>query len=296
VAHTYHVETRTRAGTSRVHEYTTEDELAPGAVLRLDGRFWLVGRAERPPDAARERFIATPARYRVRLRHPDGRQELGAFRRFRLDGPRLGHAFTTLEDGEPASWQVTEERLAVDEQDEAYLELLAERDFAEVEAVPDHELEHALARSQETLPETARATFERAEASGLALELAALEPGEAPDWEEAERYLEALVIEEIEDDLLELCGVDLRTSRDSWLDTVKERLRADLTSFRADIEGDHDEIEEWEFLDGRIFASVGNPDDEADSDSGHGWMCRLLDSGVLAAAGFARVRKAELVV
>jgi hypothetical protein len=296
VARTYHVETRTRTGTNRVHEYTTADALAPGAVLRLDGRFWLIERAEPAGEDAPEHLIATPARYRVRLRHPDGREELGAFRRFRLDGPRLGHAFTTIEDGEPLSWQVVDERLAHDDHGEAYLDLLAERDYAEVEALPDHELEHALARSQDTLPEAALATFDRAQAAGLALELAALEPGEVPDWEEAERYIDTLILEEIEDDLFELCGVDLRTRRETWLATVKERLRSDLERFRADVEGDHDQIEEWDFLDGRIFASVGSPDDEGDPDSGHGWMCRLLDSGALSAAGFARVRKAELVV
>ena len=60
----------------------------------------------------------------------------------------------------------------------------------------------------------------------------------------------------------------------------------------TDAEGD----EPNRVLDGRVFASVGSPDDEADPDAGHGWMCRLLDSSVLAAAGFARVRKAELLV
>jgi hypothetical protein len=57
---------------------------------------------------------------------------------------------------------------------------------------------------------------------------------------------------------------------------------------------DHDEIEEWEFRDGRVFASVGREEDEADPYSGHGWMCRLVDASALAAAGFERVRKAEL--
>ena len=296
MARTYLAETHTRAGTGRVHEYTTEDALAPGAVLRLDGRYWLVEHLEQAETDAPERLVAKPARYRVRLTHPDGREELGGFRRFRPDGPRLGHAFSTLEDGEPVSWQIADERLAFDEDGEPYLELLAERDFAEVEALPDHELEHALARSQEGLPEAAQATFQRALTAGLALELAALEPGEVPDWEEAERYIDALVLEEIEDDLFELCGVDMRTRRETWLATVKERLRSDLERFRADIEGDHDDIEEWDFLDGRIFASVGSPDDEADPDAGHGWMCRLLDSGALEAAGFARVRRAELDV
>src|SRR5207244_11764882 len=117
----------------------------------------------------------------------------------------------------------------------------------------------------------------------------------APDWAEAERYIDALVLEEIEDDLLELCGVRPdRDPRDTWLATVKERLRSDLERFRADVDGDHDEIEEWDFRRWRVLRSVGSLDDEADPDSGHGWMCRLVDSGALGAAGFERVREAEL--
>jgi hypothetical protein len=82
--------------------------------------------------------------------------------------------------------------------------------------------------------------------------------------------------------------------RETWLGTVKERLRSDLQRFRADIESDHDQIEEWDFRDGRIFASVGSVDDEANPDVGHGWLSRLVDSGVLTVAGFRRVRKTEL--
>jgi hypothetical protein len=289
---TYEVATVNRAGIRRAHEYTTEVELEPGSVLRLDGRFWLLHRVE---GGSAE---GAPARYRIRLRHADGREETGAFRRFRPDAPRLGHAFTTIEDGVPESWEIAGEQLTYDEQGEPYLDLRAERDFAEAaEEPPDHELEHALARSQETLPPEATATFERAQTMGLAVELVALEPGEPPDWEEAQRYLDALIFEEIEDDLFELCGVDTdRAPRESWLDTVKARLREDLSRFAADVVGDHVELEEWEFLDGRVFASVGTTEDEADPDKGHGWMCRLLDAGVLGAGGFTRVRKAELLV
>lgn len=75
---------------------------------------------------------------------------------------------------------------------------------------------------------------------------------------------------------------------------MKERLASDLERFQAHIEGDHDEIEEWSFRDGRIFASVGSTEDEADPDKGHGWMRRLVDAEALGAAGFERVRKAEL--
>jgi hypothetical protein len=268
-------------------------------VLRLDGRFWIVAEvgSESPHEEPGEHALAKPARYRIRTRHPDGREELGAFRRFGVDAHRLGHAFTTFEDGVPESWKIVDERVTTDEQGEPYVELVAERDFAEIEDLPDHELEHALARSSESLPASAADAFDRAAATGLAVELVALEPHEAPDWAEAERFLDALVIEEIEDDLLEQCGVDPdRAPRESWLGRVQERLREDLSRFRADIEGDHAQIEEWDYLDGRIFASSGTTEDEANPDSGHGWLCRLVDAGVLGAAGFSRVKKSEIVV
>ena len=296
------------AGVRRARQYMSEEPLEPGEVIRLDGRFWIVAEVGRGAviehlagaDAHHrvdDHALVRPARYRIRARHPDGREQLGAFRRLRPDSPRLGHAFTTFENGRPESWEIVDERLAHDDQGEPYLELVAERDFAEVEELPDHELEHALARSVESLPAQAAERFDRAAEAGLSVELVALEPGEAPDWVEAEHFLETLVLEEIEDDLLELCGVDPdRHPRETWLDRVKERLRADLARFRADVEGDHDQIEEWDYLDGRIFASVGSPEDEADPDSGHGWLCRLVDAGVLGAAGFSRVRKAEIVV
>ena len=163
---------------------------------------------------------------------------------------------------------------------------------------PDHELEHTLARrGDEELPEGAAATLARAAAEGLSVELVALEPGEEPAWDAAERFIDALVLVEVNDDLVVRCGVDTdRDPPDTWLDTIKERLRIDLQSFRADVEENRDEIEEWSFRDGRIFASVGSVDDESDPSSGHGWLCRLLDSGALGAAGFTRVRKAELTV
>jgi hypothetical protein len=240
--------------------------------------------------------LSGKARYRLTLRHPDGREEVGALRRSRPDAPGLGHSFSTFEDGRPVSWEVVDQRPARGDDGEPYVELIAERDFAELEELPNHELEHALARREdEELPEGADATLERAERMGLSLELVALDPGEEPDWDEAERYLDALILEEIEDDLLELCGVDPgRDPQARWLDRVKERLGSDLASFRADVEGDHDEIERWSFRGGWIFVSVGSEDDEADPNKGHGWMSRLFDSGALTTAGFERVRKAEL--
>jgi hypothetical protein len=288
----YEVVTSARTGKERVHAYTSEDALGPGDILRLQGRDRLVVSVEEgePPRA-----IAKPARYRLRLHHPDGREELGAFRRYRPDGPRLGHAFTTIEDGGTVSWEVVDEALAFDEEGEPFLDLVAERDYSELEELPNHELEHALARREAEVPDAALETIARAQTAGLAVELVALDPGEEPDWEAARSYVDALILDEIEDDLIELCGVDPdRDPRDGWLGQVKERLQSDLTNLRADIEGDHEEIEEWEFQDGRIFASVGSIDDESNPDSGHGWMARLVDVSALTAAGFARVRKADL--
>jgi hypothetical protein len=256
----------------------------------MDGRDWLV---ETVDDG---RAVAKPARYCIRLRHPDGREEIGALRRFRPGSPRLGHAFATVVGNVPVSWHVVEEQLAADEDGEPYLDLVAERDYAELDdQLPNHELEHALAARASELPEGAMATLNRAQEEGLAVELVALEPGEEPDWGAAAQYIDHLVLDMVEDDLLEQCGVDPRADpQETWLATVKERLRADLDSFRADVEGGHDEIEEWDYLDGRVFASVGSIDDESTPDSGHGWLCRLLDAGPLVAAGFSRVRKRQL--
>ena len=206
-ARRYVLVTRNRAGKERLHEYASERELVPGDVIVVEGRHWLVERVE-DGDGATLRAYARPALYRLRLRHPDGREEAGAFRRFRPDGPRLGHAFTTVEDGELVSWQVVEERLAHDENREPYLDLVATRDYGEFEALPDHELEHSLAVREWQVPAAATAVFSRAEQGGLSIELVALEAGEVPDWTAAEQFVGALVLEELEDDLIELCGVD----------------------------------------------------------------------------------------
>ena len=293
----YDVVVHHRTGQEHVRRYVSSARLQSGDVVRLEGgRFWLIESVEPDGEGVSGRARATAARYRLTLRHPDGREEVGALRRFRLDAPSLGHSFSTLEDGLPVTWGVVEQRTARDEEDQPYLELIAERDYAEVEELPSHELEHAIARrDDEELPEGAAATLDRAERMGLSLELVALDAGEEADWEEAERYLDALILDEIEDDLLVLCGVDPgRDPQAYWLDRVKERLSSDLASFRADLETDRDEIEQWSFRGGWIFVSVGSEDDEADPIKGHGWMVRLYDSGVLTAAGFERVRKAEL--
>ena len=278
-----------RSGRERMHPYTSEEPVRPGSLVHYEGRDWLVDGVDGT------RVLLKPARYRLLLRHPDGRVEAGVPRRYRSDAPRVGHAFSTVEDGAPVSWEVVDEQLARDEEGDPYLELTAERDFAERDdppTLPEHELEHAFAREEDA--SAAAATLARADEAGVYVELVALEPGAAPDWAEAQKFLDDLGLEEIHDDLLVRCGVDPgRDPQESWLGIVKERLQADLEQFRADIEGGHDEIEEWDFRDGRVFAAIGSYDDEANPESGHGWMTRLYDAGVLEAAGFTRVRKVD---
>lgn len=108
MAFAYSLVTRSRSGREHTRPYTSTDRLEVGSVVLLDGRYWLV---ERVDDAV---VRAWPARYRLVLRHFDGREEAGAFRRLRADAPTLGHQLTTLEDGEAVSWVVGEQRLARD--------------------------------------------------------------------------------------------------------------------------------------------------------------------------------------
>jgi hypothetical protein len=285
----YEIVTRDRSGRKHIGPYNSEDALKPGSVVLLRGRYWLVERIEQ------SRAHTQPARYKLTLRHPDGRQEPGAFRRFRPDAPTVGHQLTTLEDGAPISWTVTEQRLVHDDAGEPFLESIAERDYAETESLPDHQLEHALERESDDTS-AAAAMLTRATAPGSAIELVGLEGGQVPDWEEAVRYLDSLILEELEDDLLEQCGVNPRRDpQRTWLDKAKRRLRDDLESFRADIECNHDRVEEWDFHSGRIFAALGSFDDDANPVSSYGWMCRLVDAGVLQAAGFYRARKPLLL-
>jgi hypothetical protein len=292
----YEVVTISRDGFERVHEYSSEEGLDPGDVLLLKGRWWLIERIEPSPESRPAHAFAKPAVYRLTLRHPEGQEEVGAFRRYRPDGPRLGHLFTTVVEEQPVSWEVVDAQLRYDDDGAPYLELIAERTYDEAEGeLPDHELEHTLARQlADDPPDAAVAMLGRAAQAGLAVELASIDEGEEPDWAEAERFIDALIIEEIGEDLLEECGVDTSSPRESWLDAVKERLRSDLDEFRADVEGEHEQIEEWDFRGARIFASVGTVEDESDPASGHGWFCRLIDSDALGTAGFERVRKAEL--
>ena len=91
-------------------------------------------------------------------------------------------------------------------------------------------------------------------------------------------------------------GEERDDPQETWLDTVRQRLRIDLDSFRADIDDRHQEIEEWDFRGRRSFAAIGCFDDDSNPRSGFGWMCRLVDAGVLQAAAFRRFRKPLLLL
>jgi hypothetical protein len=274
-----------RAAREHTHRYTSGEPLVPGSVVLLGGRYWLVDQVNDPTVRVH------PARYRLTLCHPDGRKEAGAFRRYRSDAPTVGHQLATFENGGPISWAVVDQRLAHDDAGEPFLESIAERDYREAESLPDHQLEHTLDQDGDDTG-VASTILAGATEAGLAIELVGLDSGEAPDWDEATSYLESLILEELEDDLIEQCGVDTRhVPQEAWLALVKQRLRGDLSSLRADIEGPHDEIEEWDYHGGRIFAAVGKFDDDSNPLSGYGWLCRLVDASVLQAGGFYRVRK-----
>jgi hypothetical protein len=285
MASSYTLVTHDRGGREHTRPYTSRDPLAPGSLVLLDGRYWLVERVENGTVRAR------PARYRLTLRHPDGREEAAAFRRYRKDAPTVGHELATNEDGVAVSWVVVEQRLARDDAGEPFLESIAVRDNAEVESLPDHQLEHALDRGGDGAV-AAAAALARAREENMSVELVALEAGAAPDWRAASSYLESMILEELEDDLVEQCGVDPRHEpRERWLELVKRRLRDDLESFRDDTEGPRAAIEQWEFEGSTIFAAAGRFDDDENPLSAYGWMCRLVDAGVLQAAGFYRARK-----
>jgi hypothetical protein len=231
-----------------------------------------------------------PVRYRLCLRHPDGRVERGGLRRVRAAGPRPGHAFVTVVDRQPVSWQIVEERIARDAESEPYLELVAERDYREREDILDQALAYDAAQP------IVEASVGVAPAEGVgATEMVALQSGGEPRWEVAVAAVERLSLDDIGEDVLQLCGVDPDADPpETWLRTVRERLGSDLERFRADVEGPRDQIEQWTVDGTRVLASSGTWRDEVEPDKGHGWMCRLHDSGVLAAAGFERVRKVDL--
>ena len=101
---TYEVVTQAPGGKARIHRYASDEPLGAGEVLRLGGRFWLIQSIAEPQgETGLPQVLAKPARYRIRLRHSDDREELGALRRIRPGSPRLGHALTTLEEGQPIS-------------------------------------------------------------------------------------------------------------------------------------------------------------------------------------------------
>ena len=88
----YELITSAGPGVERAREFAADGRLRAGDLVLLAGRHWIVDECEPPDGEGRLRATAKPARYRLSLRHPDGRVEGGSFRRLRAGGPRLGHA------------------------------------------------------------------------------------------------------------------------------------------------------------------------------------------------------------
>jgi len=88
--------------------------------------------------------------------------------------------FATIEDGAPVNWEIVERRLARDGDEEAYLDLVAERDYGELEGTIDHELEHALEARDESFPAAAADTLSRAERAASRWSLSRSTPARRP--------------------------------------------------------------------------------------------------------------------
>ena len=82
MAESYELVHVSRSGHEQVHPYSSEEPLEPGSIVHFEGRDWLVDGVDGT------RVTLKPARYRLKLRHPDGREELGALRRYRADAHR----------------------------------------------------------------------------------------------------------------------------------------------------------------------------------------------------------------
>ena len=141
------------------------------------------------------------------------------------------------------------------------------------------------ASRRDELPPSAGRVSTRAEQTGLAIELVALDARRVAGRDEAVRYIEALGSRRSRTTCSSFAGcVPARTQRhlarhrqDPAVARIS-RSSASRRQARRTIRS-----RSGSFRDGRIFASIGSQDDESAPDRGHGWMCRLVDAGVLTA-------------
>ena len=133
-----------------------------------------------------ERAAAKPGALST-LARPSGRPPRGG--RVPSLRPGFAPARSRLHDrrstAQPISWAVVDERFARDDDGEPSSSSWRSATSPRTRGiVPDHELEHTLARrAEEELPEEATSLLDRADRLGQSVELVALEPGEAPDWD-----------------------------------------------------------------------------------------------------------------
>jgi hypothetical protein len=124
---TYEVLTRLPSGKERVQTYESDDPLSRRRVAAR--RSFLLVEHRGTTGGRGAACVREAARYRIRLRHPDDREELGAVRR--IQPGRRGSVTHSLqlERGRPVSWRVVDEQLDATRAASRF-DLRAERDYA----------------------------------------------------------------------------------------------------------------------------------------------------------------------
>ena len=231
--------------------------------MTLDGRDWLVDAVEEGDTA---RVVAKPARYRLRLRHPDGREELGAFRRMRA--------------GQPATRPLVHDARGRGSRQLGASSRRRSPTTSRTSRSSTSSPSATTARPRATCPTTSSSTRSPASADGSGRRQGVDRRGDAlracrsssprssRTRRRTGRRLAATSRPSVSTRSRTTCSSCAASTRGddsegTWLETVQARLRDDLESFSADVEGDHDEIEEWDFhRRPRLRLRGLGPDDE----------------------------------
>src|SRR5919204_3200296 len=180
-----------RLGHRLTHELVSDDTLEPGAIIRSEGRGWIVDRVE---DS---RVFLEPARYRLScatltaIWRPARSAASGPMRR--ALATRSARSSTTRRSA--GSWSRSVSRVTTTaSRSTSSPPTGTTRSATSRRACPSTSWSTPLrvttisARPRQGLAEAAEA--------GLPVELVALEPEEAPDWDEGRRCIDALMIED----------------------------------------------------------------------------------------------------
>ena len=184
---TYEVVTSISREKERVRRYSSDDPLAPGERAPDGWPLLARSRASKGREArpGLPRVLAKPARYRLRLRHPDGHEELGAMRRLRSGSPDgwVTHSRRSRKDSRSAGrWSTSS--LSATSAASRFSTYVAERDYAEAEGSSPtmSSSTRSTVRRRGGCRRTPTRRSQRLPREGLDVELVALDPGEEPDW------------------------------------------------------------------------------------------------------------------